>query len=249
VVNLSGIQEEWNAFFRATTGSFAAQSMLARTPFMVVNGNHDALSVNYVAQFAVPQELTDGEAAQGEEWYSFSYGNAHFVMLNDSPADSALGAAQKGWLEADLKAVDRTATPWIIVTHHRPMYSCGGAHGSDTDLRVAWQPILDQYEVDIVFAGHDHLYERSRPVRGLMGIDGQLAQEGPNGAPVNQSGTVYVVSAGAGAPLYGADPSCNHTYVTESVRNYTIVEIEGRTLRFKAFRLEGSELDSFEITK
>src|SRR4029453_8728499 len=97
--------------------------------------------------FAMPQQLTEGESAQGEEWYSFDYGNAHFVALNDSPEESALGDPQRKWLESDLAAVDRATTPWIVVTHHRPMYSCATAHGSDLDLRSAWQPIFDKYAV------------------------------------------------------------------------------------------------------
>jgi 3',5'-cyclic AMP phosphodiesterase CpdA len=248
VVNINGIQPEWDAFFQATTGTFAAQEALARTPFMVVNGNHDALSVNFVAQFAVPQELTEGEAAQGEEWYSFDYGNAHFVALNDSPVASALSDAQRGWLEADLSAVDRATTPWIVVMHHRPMYSCSTNHGSDLDLRVAWQPIFDQHKVDVVFSGHDHLYERSKPIRGLMGTEGQLAQSATNATPVNESGTLYVITAGAGADLYGTG-MCYHTYATEKVHNYVIVELEGRTMRYAAYRLAGSVLDQFEIQK
>jgi hypothetical protein len=250
IVNLGGVQAEWDAFFEATTGSFAGQEMLARAPFMVVNGNHDALTVNYVAQFAVPQELTEGESAQGEEWYSFDYGNAHFVALNDSPPASAMGEAQKNWLKADLARVDRQKTPWIFAMHHRSTYSCGGSHGSDLELRAAWQPIFDEYRVDMVFAGHDHLYERSKPMRGLSGQDGVVASEiGANDTPINESGTLYVVAGGAGAPLYGADGSCAHTHVTESVQNYVLVEVDGRTLRYSASRLDGSVLDQFEITK
>lgn len=248
-VALGASQPDWDAFFGATTGSFAVQTALASIPFMVVNGNHDALSVNYVAQFALPQEVSGDELAQGEEWYALDYANAHFVFLNDTPSASIDGA-QKDWLAADLAKVDRTKTPWVFAVHHRGAYSCSSNHGSNLDTRAAWQPLYDQYGVDVVWNGHDHDYERSKPIRGFQAgsEDGALAAEGPNGEPVAGSGTVYVVAAGVGAPLYGVD-TCFHTQISEKVRNYVIAEIEGNTLRFTAYRLDGSVLDSFEYTK
>src|SRR6185503_11028350 len=115
-------------------------------------------------------------------------------------------------------------------------YSCGGSHGSDLDLRAGWQPIFDAHKVDIVFSGHDHLYERSRPIRGLTGTDPVLAEATmDDAAPVAESGTIYVVTGGAGAPLYDIDASCNHTFVTEKTRNYAIVELDGRSMSFTAY--------------
>jgi 3',5'-cyclic AMP phosphodiesterase CpdA len=250
-VNIGVNQSEWNNFFEASTGDFRVEDGLSRAPFMVVNGNHDSLSVNFIAQFAVPQEVSDGETAQGEEWYSFDYGNAHFVMLNDTPQASALSQTQREWLEADLAAVDRSVTPWVFAAHHQPTYSCRGSHGSYLQLRTHWQPVFDQHQVDFVFSGHDHLYERSFPMRGLDGTNGVVAESGTDGVPVNQSGTVYVVTAGAGAELYTADDSCYHVVPgkSESVNNYVIVELEDRTLRLTTYRLNGSVLDQFEYTK
>jgi hypothetical protein len=81
-----------------------------------------------------------------------------------------------------------------------------------------------------------------------MGTEGQLAQSATNATPVNESGTLYVITAGAGADLYGTG-MCYHTYATEKVHNYVIVELEGRTMRYAAYRLAGSVLDQFEIQK
>jgi hypothetical protein len=89
------------------------------------------------------------------------------------------------------------------------------------------------------------------PIRGFQEgtNDGVVADHGSNGVPIDRSGTIYIVAAGAGAPLYGVDPSCFHTHATESVRNYVIVDIDGLTLTYTAYRLDGSVLDEFTYTK
>ncbi len=250
-VNIGANQKEWDDLFAATNGSFKTEDYLARCPLMPVNGNHDNLTVNYIAQFALPQVVSQGESAQGEEWYSFDYGNAHFVMLNDTSASTDTITSESAWMKADLAKLDKQKTPWIFVVHHKPTYSSASAHGSDTTLRAQWQPIFDQYKVDIVFNGHDHDYERSKPIRGFQagGQQGQVASgSGANGAPAGENGTVYVVAAGAGAPLYSVNGDY-FTQTSESTRNYVVVDISGRTLKYTAKRLDDSVLDSFNYTK
>jgi hypothetical protein len=249
-------QADWELFFNASDGDFEIQDMLARVPFMMANGNHDQLAINYVTQFAFPQELTEGERAQGEEWYSFDYGNAHFIMLNDTVGDSAvLGGAQADWMRQDLMAVDRDVTPWIFAVHHRPFYTCRSTHSPDTALRAAWQPIFDEFSVDMVLTGHNHVYERSQPIRGLEGGEGVVASTGTNGVPTYDpaglpSGTVYVVAAGVGAELYEVSTDCTTSYTGSVVRPYVIVEIEDRTLRYTAYNtMNGQVIDEFELTK
>jgi acid phosphatase type 7 len=242
-------QLDWDAFFEATTGSFAAQETLARVPFMAVNGNHENLSLQYIALFAFPQELSPGERAEGEEWYSFDYGNAHFVMLDDSSVTQSTLVAQRDWMKADLAKIDRNQTPWIFVMHHKPTYTCS-KHDSELGLRALWQPVFDEFKVDFVLNGHNHNYERSVPIRGFQadGVEGQKAASGPNEVPISESGTLYVVSGGAGAPLYSAN-TCYHTYRSEKTRNYVVFDIDGRTLKYRALRLDGSVLDEFTYTK
>jgi hypothetical protein len=87
-------------------------------------------------------------------------------------------------------------------------------------------------------------------MRGLNGQDGIVAQAGPEAQPVNESGTVYALTGGAGAPLYSAKGNCPaHTHLIESTRNYVVVEITDRTLKYQAFRLDGTTLDKFDYTK
>jgi len=245
-------QGEWDALFEATSGGTSVQDVLAHIPFMVANGNHDGLAVNYLAQFALPQQVSEKERGEGEEWYSFDYGNAHFVVLNDTSTIELINNEERAWLRADLMAVDRAVTPWIFVVHHKPMYTSATAHDPDVSLRASWQPIYDEFGVDFVFNGHNHNYERSLPIRGFASgtTEGQVQPAAANGIPQAANGTVYVVAAGAGAPLYGVDgASTGYTVLAESTRNYVIVEIEGKAMRYKAFRLDGTELDVFEYTR
>jgi len=259
-VFLGTYQNDWDTFFEAEWMDFTITDLLARVPFMMANGNHDALSVNYVSQFAFPQNESTGERAQGEEWFSFDYANAHFVMLNDSVADnSVLAGAEADWLRADLNAVDRSETPWIFVVHHRPFYTCLSTHRPDQGLRQAWQPLFDEFEVDIVFTGHNHVYERSNPIRGLEGGQGRLAASGPGGIPTfattgtgsgSPSGTVYIVAAGVGAPLYSVSDECPTTNQAQSLRNYVIVDIEDRDLTFTVYdAMSDTQIDAFAYSK
>ena len=249
-------QGDWRDFFEASVDDFAVTDFLSRAPLMLTNGNHDDLAVNYVAQFAFPQDVSPGEVAQGEEWYSFDYGNAHFVVLNDTVADNAvLAGAQADWLRADLAAVDRVRQPWIFVNHHRGFYSCHSTHSPDTGLRAAWQPIFDEYAVDLVLTGHNHVYERSVPIRGLDAGEGVVAAAGADGEPTYDgagmaSGTIYVVAGGAGAPLYDVGNDCPTSHLGIASRVGVVIEVDGRTLRYTATDvMTGATLDSFTLIK
>ena len=217
---------------------------------MPVNGNHENLVINYFTQFALPETASQGEVAdsEGEEWYSFSYANAHFVMLDDQPTGSTL-ASETQWLKDDLSKLDRNKTPWVFAVHHKPIYTASN-HSPDLDTRKAWQPLYDQYKVDFVLNGHNHVYERSLPIRGFQPgtQNGALAQADANGAPVNGSGTIYLVAGGAGASLYGTG-TAYFTAHTERTRNYVVFDIDGNTLGYRALRPDGSTIESFKYTK
>ncbi|NOY94216.1 MAG: hypothetical protein GXP55_23815, partial [Deltaproteobacteria bacterium] len=254
-VFLGSYQPDWDNFFSLTDGDFNVEDLFASTPLMVVNGNHENLAVNYFAQFAFPDEVSAGEEAQGEEWYSFDYANAHFIMLNDTVISDRTISDEATWLRTDLEAAK--ADPdidWIFASHHRPVYTCGSTHGPAGDLRDAWQPLLDEFEVDMVLNGHNHMYHRSRPIRGLSGTEGVLAAETSDHAPVITagvpSGTVYVISGGAGAPLYGAASDCAFTAKAMSLRTYSIIEIDGRSLSLSTYSTMSDALvDSVAWTK
>lgn len=143
-------------------------------------GNHEENATNYYEQFALPNN---------ERWYSLDWGRTvHIVVLNseDSPSGEQLG-----WLENDLSLHENCT--WKFVLFHRPLFS-SSSHGSWIEGQQYWCPLFDKYHVDIVFTGHDHDYERSKPINYTASQTS--AQES------YAKGTMYVVSGGWGAPLH-----------------------------------------------
>jgi len=223
---------EWKLWFDS-----AAPELFLKAPFMVVLGNHEFRSPIYFTQFATPD-------AKNKGWYSFDYGNVHVAVLNTEtslltsieplifPADMGPSSEQYKWLEDDLSNVPDDM--WKIVVLHRPPYSCGKAHGDNIDV----QPIttlFDEYGVDLVFAGHDHGYQRSKPI--------------VNGEVTGGSGTIYMISGGAGAPLYPVDKKDERFSYAESCYHYTLVEVDGNVLTLKAKYPDGEVFDSLILTK
>jgi acid phosphatase type 7 len=120
-------------------------------------------------------------------WYSYDYGMAHFVHLDtetdlghgfvspDEPGGSesedsgpfaTLKDQQTNWLSADLAAVDRRKTPWVIVSGHRPWYVSVKNKSSSvcTECKDVFEPTFLNYSVDLVLSGHVHAYERNAPM-------------------------------------------------------------------------------------
>jgi 3',5'-cyclic AMP phosphodiesterase CpdA len=127
------------------------QSLLdAKVPFYAALGNHDDPTQRYYKPFNM----------NGERYYTFVKGSARFFALDSNYMDQA----QLKWLEEQLsRANDR----WKIAYFHHPLYSSGAKHGSEVDLRTQVEPLFIKYGVDVVFAGHEHFYERIKPQNGI----------------------------------------------------------------------------------
>jgi 3',5'-cyclic AMP phosphodiesterase CpdA len=107
----------------------------------------------------------------GERYYSYSKKNAKFFVLDSDYVDPK----QLQWIENELKSSHDT---WKICYFHHPLYSNGGRHGSEVDLRLTLEPLFVKYGVNVVYSGHDHVYERIKPQNGIYyfvsGSGGQL---------------------------------------------------------------------------
>jgi hypothetical protein len=219
---------------------------LGQQMMVPIGGNHENDASDFFSNFAMP-----GDGPYAETYGSFDVGNTHFLMLDDQqigeslesggPA-SAEATAQLAWVDQDLAAAsaDRTAHPFIVVISHRCMFSTS-VHATDSDVLAArgvLVPLYDKYAVDLVVNGHDHDYERSKPLK---------AGNPPTGAPVVGAGTTYVVSAGAGADAYatGTPQPFTQTSVaygsgTSYIGAYSILTLQGNMLTLTAYGLKAS---------
>ena len=135
----------------------------AGVKFYASLGNHDGREQRYYKLFNM----------DGQLYYSYKAPkqDVRFIALETT----YLTPVQVKWLEEELKS---SREEWKIVYFHHPLYSSGGTHGSDLKLRETLEPLFVKYGVSVVFSGHDHIYERTLPQKGIQyfvtGSGGQL---------------------------------------------------------------------------
>jgi hypothetical protein len=162
-------ESDWESQFQANYFS-QLQDVLRVTPLFTTIGNHDAgdHAVIYKSVFTLPANAEAGGLASGvEDYYSFNYANIHVVVLC---ADGFDITPETAWLKDDLAA---NKSDWLIALMHHPMHSAGD-HKSDSDPfstteRANWLPLLEDAGVDLILAGHNHVYERSYMLDNLTG--------------------------------------------------------------------------------
>lgn len=208
--------------------------LLRHTPAWAAPGNHDypALAAYLDAWYLPTNSLTGSEL-----FYSFDYGDIHFVSLDTNVSFSA---SVLDWLVADL---DQTSRRWKIVFFHHTVYSCGSAHGSSTYLINLLGPIFEAHGVDLAIYGHDHDYERSFPMRARQVVDAAMEPD-----YVDPSGPIYVVGGAAAKPR-SVSTSCTHTAYITSTPCVARVEVSGDLLTLEAVGTSGQVLDRMTLRK
>jgi hypothetical protein len=208
-----------NAYFNGTDDEYQTNvfevfpTILRQTVPWSTIGNHDAANTStYLDIFNFPKNGEAGGVPSGTElYYSFDYGNIHFVCIDSENSSREPGSPMLEWLEADLAA---NTNQWIIAFWHSPPYSYS-SHNSDDindsagrlfDMRENVVPILEQYGVDLVLCGHSHAYERSKLIDGHYGVASTftpaMAKDGGSG---REDETGPYLKAGAGpTPHEGA---------------------------------------------
>ena len=129
------------------------------TRLVPVLGNHDYISGE--------QSTILAEAGGPEQtWYADRVGVVRVVVLDTEQIDNP---AQSTWLQETLASP--TDAAWTIVAMHKPAFSAGH-HGSDEEIQQQWVPLFEQYDVPLVLAGHDHDYQRTKPIgwRHIRGL-------------------------------------------------------------------------------
>lgn len=267
-------------FFNAYQGSILKNHALFPAP-----GNHDYYSSAqnlrtgaYYQNFTMPtQGECGGQASQTEAWYSYNWGNIHFISLdsygrennNTTRLYDTLGA-QVNWLKTDLAA---NAAKWTVVYWHHPPYTMG-SHNSDTEselvnMRQNFIRILERYGVDLILCGHSHDYERSYLLKDYYSNEASFnlathaisASSGKYNSSANSCtytlpegrinhGAVYVVSGSSGASG-GVQAGYPHNALPWSINDGGMFyfEVEDNRLDAKFIRRTGEIWDQFTIMK
>lgn len=228
----------WNNFFTNNTRSARFR------PWMPCAGNHEIEKQNgpigfgaYQTYFELPSTETDDELRG--LWYSFDVGGVHFVSLEND--DNCLqdggdyyvrgysDGRQLEWLKKDLRRARASRdVDWIVVCMHQVMVSSADFNGSDLGLRQAYQPLFDEYGVDLVVCGHEHDYERSLAVHGVVPGSDVLTPNPVSDATDDidsEHGTVHMVLGGG-----GVSGTSNQTFFTDgTAKVITSVSAPGST--------------------
>lgn len=182
-----------------------------KVKFYAALGNHDESNQRFYEHFNM----------EGQEYYRFTKGNASFYSLNSNYMDKK----QVDWLNEKLAADTST---WKITYFHHPPYSSGGKHGSDTKLRQIVEPIFLKHRVDVVFAGHEHFYERIKPQKGI-----------------------YYFISGSGGKLRKGDVKAGSPLTEKAYdddMSFMLVEINDKQMHFQVISRSGEVVDSGVIS-
>lgn len=244
--------------------------------YIIPDGGHVGAYYNI---FSFPTMGESGGLASGtESYYSFDYGNIHFIVLNSFEEDRSVGAAMYNWA---LNDIQNTTQQWIIGIWHHPPYSKGW-HTSEglqyfgdpaeielIEMRENIIPMLEANGIDLVIAGHSEVYERSYFINGHYGesasFDFATHTVGPNGdgdgKPTSDGayskssvgdnagiGTVYSTNATASRSANGL---LDHNAIYYGVKRFGtgILEVDGNNLSMKFLNRYGVIEDNFTIHK
>ena len=219
----------------------------------------------YYDAYVVPTRGEVGGIASGTEaYYAFDFANIHFVCLDSHDLERKPSGAMAKWLKADL---EKTKAEWVIAFWHHPPYT-KGSHDSDkekdlTEMRELIMPLIDSGGVDLVLAGHSHIYERSMLIDGAYAtptVSENVVLDDGDGDPQGDGayrksrgihphqGTVQVVAGNGGGNL-GRKGTIPFMRKTMAEYGSVIVDVYGDTLTLTMVNLNGSTRDVFSLVK
>jgi predicted phosphodiesterase len=210
----------------------------ANSPIDGCKGNHDNKSgysatfpkyfpfpyANLTAKTVAPLTDASGNPYYNNLYWSFDYGPVHFTVV-DEYSSYAPGSAQYNWLVNDLAT---TTKPWKVLIYHEPSYSAG-ADGDNIPVR-ALEPLVTQYNVDLIYAGHSHNYARTGAYTSAQANGDQIALNVP-----------HITSGGGGAPVYQPDLTNKgnfpHVITAWPAMEFMTFDVEGKTLTMTAYQV------------
>ena len=174
-------------------------------------GNHDSTTERFYKPFNM----------NGQQYYTYKKGNVQFFVLDSN----YMKPEQLSWLQKELQ---NSGTDWKICYFHHPLYSSGSFHGPSTELRLSLEPLFVKYGVQVVFAGHEHVYERTKP----------------------QNGITYFTEGASGELRKGNLKKTDLTAVGyDQDRSFMLIEISGDELNFQTISRTGKTVDSGVIQR
>jgi hypothetical protein len=179
--------------------------------FYAALGNHDDPNQRFYKHFGMG----------GKRYYTYAKNDTRFFVLDSNYMDKD----QQRWLEEELS---KSNSKWKIAYFHHPIYS-SGRHGSELDLRAIIEPMFIKYNLNVVFAGHEHFYERIKPQKGI-----------------------HHFTAGGSAKLRSGDIMASTGFTAkgfDTEQSFMLVEIDGDILRFQTISRRGKRVDSGEINR
>lgn len=199
---------ETAADFKAKFEAPYAELLGAGVKFYASLGNHDN-----------PEQRNYGLFSMGgQRYYTFRISEGVRLFALDS---NYLDAPQLTWLEKELSS---SGSDWKIAYFHHPLYSSGRTHGSSLDLQKTLEPLFVRYGVNVVFTGHDHIYERVKPQKGIT----------------------YFVAGSAGSLRKGdyRQPKPFSAIGFDRDFVFMLVEIDGPKMFYQAISRTGQTVDS-----
>ena len=182
----------------------------ADVEFHAALGNHDDPNQRYFKPFHL----------DGNRYRTFKKGNVRFFVIDSNYLDPE----QVKWLERELSA---SGSDWKIAYFHHPLYTTA-RRGPEVELRAVLEPLFVKHGVDIVFTGHEHIYERLQPQKGI-----------------------YHFTVGGAAKLRKGDtrpgPLIAARYDRD--RSFLLAEIAGDSLYFQAISRKGATVDRGVIAR
>lgn len=246
-------------------------TLLQRSVLWTAIGNHDAENASSLHQTGPYYELftppTRGEAggipSGTAAYYSFDYGNIHFICLDSYGSDRSPTGPMFTWLARDAAA---SRKDWQIAFWHHPPYT-KGSHDSDIEtelieMRERAMPILEDAGVDLVLGGHSHAYERSYLIDAHYGTSdtftsemkkdggsGRESESGPYQKPylASHAGTVYIVAGTSGLADSVSPHAAMHTSL--SIPGSLVLDVQGTRLDVTFINEGGEVKDYFTLKK
>jgi hypothetical protein len=204
----------WDVYFGLIEASAST------TPWMFATGNHDmeaAYPVHGYGGHLARLDFPRNGPKACPSVYSFSYGNVAVLSLDANDVSFEITAntgysqgGQNSWVESTLAALRSNADiDFIVCFFHHCAYSTTATHASDGGVRDAWAALFDRYQVDLVLQGHNHVFERTDPIRA----NAPTRVAGDNAIVYPESdGTVYYTVGCGGRPRYDFQPGELESY-------------------------------------